>query len=142
MTNKSITLGSYCKANKLKLPKDPYYLQSTSLLKIRTEILSYLRSRVDKEGGQIDITIPHRNTAGRIFSENGEYLVASDLFGKYNLEDLSTDFLGEQLYYSLAEKELWGPSQYEKIFDSMKGMFEDWLPIFVSNKEKKESFNP
>lgn len=104
MTKKTITLGSYCKANKLKLPKEPYYLQSSSLLAFRTEILSNLRNRVDKEGGQIDITIPYCNTAGRIFSESGEYFVSSDLFGKFNLEDLPTDFLGEQLHDSLAKK--------------------------------------
>lgn len=142
MSQSSLNLKSFCKQNKVKLPKEPYMLRSYALNKIRSEILKFLREKVDKGGGSITINIPMDNTEGHLFFENGKYFFSSEKLGKHELDDLSVGFLGEQLYYSIQKGASLGrPEQYERAFDGMEGLIEDWMHVIISNKEKRIVLN-
>ncbi len=135
----SITnLKNYCKAFKVKQPKEPYFLMSEELMRARNEVLKYLHKQIDKGGGNIIVKLPMNNSDCRLFIENDQYYFSSGKFGNHNLNDLSTDFLGEQFYYSIETASSgWSPSKYEEQFDNMKGIQEEWMHVIIANKEKR-----
>ena len=140
MKQSTLNLKSYCKKNKVKQPKEPYLLMSYPLKRMRNEVLDYLHKQIDAGRGCVNVMLPADNSTCRLFSEKGRYCLSSDKLGVYDLEDLSTDFLGEQLYYSI-EKESSGrnASYYEYRFDIMKDLQVEWMQVIISNKEKRIS---
>lgn len=140
MSQNPSSLKTFCKKNKAKLPKEPYMLQSYALQKTRLEILDFLRKKTDEGGGSVTVKIPRDNTDGCLFSENGRYYFSSDKLGKHEFTDLSTDFLGEQLYHSLMQGSWWS-AKYESRFDVIEGLAEEWMHCIISNKEKKIALN-
>ena len=142
MSQSSLNLKSFCKKNKVKQPKEPYLLKSYALHDIRSEILAFLRKKVDMGGGLITFNIRMDETEGQLFSENGRYFFSSEKLGKHEINDLTTGFLGEQLYYSIQKGALGGwPEKYERKFDEIKGLVEDWMHCIISNKEKRVVLN-
>ena len=141
--SKSInSLKSYGKAFKVKLPKEPYFLMSYSLQRERERLMKYLREHVDRDGGSISVKIPMDNSEARLFSAEGYYYLSSDRFGKVDLNEVSTDYLGEQLYYSIDAATLkWDPSSYERKFDKMADLQEEWMHFIIANKEKRFTLN-
>ena len=141
--SKSInSLKSYGKAFKVKLPKEPYFLMSYSLRKEREELMKYLRNKVDNGGGSKSVIIPMDNSEARLSFENGCYYLSSDRFGKVELNELSTGFLGEQLFYSIeAQAPDYYRRSYESKFDNMEGLQEEWMHFMIANKEKRFTLN-
>ncbi len=136
----SANLKTYCKAFKVKQPKKPYFCMSFSLQKSRRKVVEYLHGHIDKGSGSINVKLPLDNSDCRLFFENDRYYFFSEKQGRYDLNDLSTDFLGEQLYYPIAEAAsefLKRPSRYEEVFDEMKDLQEVWMHVIIANKEKR-----
>ena len=139
MGRNNTNLKSYCKVNKVKQPKEPYFCMSYSLQKKRMEVLDYLHRHIDKADGRMDIMIPRlHNSPGCLFLENGRYYLSTDEIGKVDLNDLSTDFLGEQLYFAVESSKGWKPFlNYEHQFDEIKSLQEEWMHVIIANKEKR-----
>lgn len=142
MNQNFTSLKSYCKAHKVKQPKEPYPYKFYLLQRYRDEILTFLHRRIDQGGGSIGVVFPMDESNGRLFSESGQYYFTTDKLGRCDLNALSTDFLGEQLYYAVEESSSGRrTSFYENRFDDIKGLVEEWMHVFIANKEKRVSFD-
>ena len=137
MSQSFLSLKAFCKKNKVKLPKEPYMFKSYALQDMRLEIINYLRKKIDAGRGDITVKIYMDDSVGRLFSENDCYFFSSDKLGKHAIDDLSIGFLGEQLYYSLEKEKGWYPEKYERKFDDIEGLEEEWMHCIISNKEKR-----
>ena len=75
-------LKSYCKAFKVKQPKEPFFPMSGELRAIRIEVLEDLHKYIDNSGGSIIITLPMYSSLDwardfrdcRLYLENGQYV--------------------------------------------------------------------